>query len=105
MSDGELWILREMELYGDRARREFVTQRDGGKGNPIWFGTRPLDYYESRWIYDAMDGDMRKKGFLDVMGNDYTVTAHGERALAAHQGRRLENVPPVVDALTGQPYE
>jgi hypothetical protein len=105
--DEELWILREMDLYGGRARREFHNQRGGSSTsvNSIWFGMMPVDYYESRWIYEAIDGSMKKKGFIESSGNDYRVAAHGERALAAYAARRLENLPPIVDALSGEPYE
>lgn len=106
VSDQELWILREMEQYGGRARREFHTHRGGSSStvNSIWFGMSPVDYDESRWIYDAMEGSLKRKGLIESRGNDYFLTPHGERVVTA-EDRNLEGLPPIIDALTGRQRE
>jgi TIR domain len=72
VSDEELWILREMEFYGGRARHQMHNHRKGsGAVNSIWFGDRPVDYDESKWIYDLLHEKMQHKGFVEAKGNDF----------------------------------
>jgi len=108
-TDQELLILREMEKYGG-ARRQMHSQRassgHSGNINSIWFGTAPVDYDQSQWIYDLMDGDsatLRQRGLIRSTGSDYFLTDLGQRMVSATRKRQIGDLPPIIDALTGQP--
>jgi len=107
VTDDQLWILREMGSQG--ARREFHPQRPSsghvGTINSIWFGNSPVDYEESRWVYDLMEKDLKQKGLIDSKGDRYFLLALGERVLRANLRRKIKNPKPIIDARTGYPRE
>lgn len=106
VTDEELWTLREMETFGGRATHGFIALRGGsGKTGAIFIGGKPVDANESGWVYRAITGSLKDKGFVDVQGNDYKITPHGERALSVHRNRSIGPLPPVIDARTGLPRE
>ncbi len=109
VTDEELWIFREMEKYGG-ARRQMHSQRassgHSGTINSFWFGTAPVDYDQSRWIYDLMDGNsatLRHRGLIRSVGSDYFLTDLGQRMVSATRKRQIGDLPPIIDALTRQP--
>lgn len=103
-TDQELLILREMEKYGGRAWLGHIPLRGGsGKTGAIFIGENPVDSSESGWVYSAITGSLEAKGFIEVQGNDYRLTDHGRRVLTAHRSREIRPLPPIIDALTGQP--
>jgi hypothetical protein len=97
----ELWLLAATMMHG--LHRELHASRSGS-ANSFWIGQTPIDYNESRWLYDLIAA-VTTRGLIRPEKNEiYHLTPAGERALAAGRKRgRLPDPPAtLIGARSGQ---
>ena len=98
-SDAEFWLLRETQRRG--LRRQTVKLRQGPSLDAIWLGDFPVDYYESRWLYDLVGG-LLNRGLLTFSSNVYRMSEDAREALRIEGMRRVSAPAVLINAETGE---